>query len=312
MDTTPSHSSLTPTSHPKAIINPLMKAFLALLTALVLLLVLSWVFISTGYLHPSPNPTPPLSASPAAGKILFPTNTDTLIAGQTTTVRWTPGSGTTQIFLIDTSLESQGASVSIVDRIYNIPNSGSYSYTVPESLAAGAYKLTIGTLTSDTFQISSQTSPTTSTSQACKSENLKGSISTEGAAGNIYGTLSLKNTSSISCTIAGSETINAKFDSSVKNLKVQEVKTEGNELADTFSLKPGQTVYSQIHYPNGPQCSNGITTTNVTLTYPISPLQNVTFTPLNDPMPLGVTTCKDKSEMTTLQVWALSSKPISQ
>lgn len=85
--------------------------------------------------------------------ILFPLGGETLIAGQTYTLSWVQGGESIHIFLIDTSLKEQGASVSISDRIYNIPNTGSYTYTVPLTLPSGEYQFQIGTLESKPVHI---------------------------------------------------------------------------------------------------------------------------------------------------------------
>jgi hypothetical protein len=89
--------------------------------------------------------------------IISPTTGDVLVKGQTYTLSWTGGDpGETQIFLIDTALESAGVSVSISDRVYHIQNTGSYQYTVPKRLPDGIYKFEIGDQTSNTFQIVSR------------------------------------------------------------------------------------------------------------------------------------------------------------
>lgn len=98
--------------------------------------------------------TPTIFPSPTETHI-FPKGGETLHQGESYTLRWTPGTGTTNIFLVDTAYESAGASVSLVDRVYNIPNSGSYKYTVPKDLPNGTYKFQIGTIITNTFQISS-------------------------------------------------------------------------------------------------------------------------------------------------------------
>lgn len=89
------------------------------------------------------------------GTITYPTSADTLSAGETYTLRWTNLDSTapTQIFLIDTSLEAQGASVSVIDRVDNVPNNGSYSYVVPAVVTPGTYVFAIGTRRSDEFTI---------------------------------------------------------------------------------------------------------------------------------------------------------------
>lgn len=101
---------------------------------------------------------PPFSSNDVEeqpGTITYPTNADTLSAGETYTLRWTnlDSDTPTQIFLIDTRLEAQGASASVVDRVDNVPNTGSYEYTVPAVITPGTYVFTIGTRRSAEFTI---------------------------------------------------------------------------------------------------------------------------------------------------------------
>jgi hypothetical protein len=87
--------------------------------------------------------------------VTFPAGNETLTAGSSYTLTWlgSVGASTTQIFLIDTSLESQGESVSITDRVYNVPATGSYQYTIPSTVPGGTYVFTIGKLRSNPFSI---------------------------------------------------------------------------------------------------------------------------------------------------------------
>lgn len=89
--------------------------------------------------------------------VIFPKENSKLLKGQTYTLLWTPGSGRTDIFLVDRSLESVGVSVSIADRVYNIENSGQYQYTVPKNIPDGEYKFNIGPLSSPYFEIKTNT-----------------------------------------------------------------------------------------------------------------------------------------------------------
>lgn len=86
-------------------------------------------------------------------QISFPVGGEQLTLGKTYTLKWSGGADATDIFLIDTSLESVGASVSLVDRVYHVPNTGSYQYTIPTRLSPGTYKIEIGDSTSNPFKI---------------------------------------------------------------------------------------------------------------------------------------------------------------
>lgn len=89
--------------------------------------------------------------------ILFPTAGKKLIKGESYTFKWAGGKDSViTIFLVDSSLQSQGVSVSLSDRIYGIKNSGSYEYTVPKSLKEGTYKIQIGQASSGYFKIISR------------------------------------------------------------------------------------------------------------------------------------------------------------
>ncbi len=90
--------------------------------------------------------------------ITFPSGGETLVAGETYTLKWdSPGSigTTTAIFLVDTALLSQGASVSIIDRKYGIIDAGSFDYTIPTGVSDSTYFFVIGTTTSNQFKITS-------------------------------------------------------------------------------------------------------------------------------------------------------------
>lgn len=86
--------------------------------------------------------------------VIFPNKGDDLVVGNTYTIRWNKqGEEAIQLFLINTALLGEGASVSISDRIYNVPDSGTYEYMISEALPPGDYKFQIGTLESETFHI---------------------------------------------------------------------------------------------------------------------------------------------------------------
>lgn len=86
--------------------------------------------------------------------ITFPNGGEKLIQGQSYELTWSGGrEEITQIFLIDTSLEDRGVSVSISDRIYGIENAHRYTYTVPLNIPPGTYRFQIGSQKSQAFDI---------------------------------------------------------------------------------------------------------------------------------------------------------------
>lgn len=112
--------------------------------------------------HATKTPTPaevrptPDSSLEAADtlQIIFPKGGETLTKGQTYRFKWTGGSDSTlSIFLVDSALESKGASVSLTDRLYGIQNKGSYDYSFPQRVTAGTYKVQIGKKFSGYFRV---------------------------------------------------------------------------------------------------------------------------------------------------------------
>lgn len=100
--------------------------------------------------------TPAITSIPSPHiTVTFPKGGETLKQGQIYTLTWTPGTGKINIFLINTAFKSQGTSVSLLDRVYSIPNSGAYTYTVPKNLPDGIYQFQIDNMTTNTFYISS-------------------------------------------------------------------------------------------------------------------------------------------------------------
>lgn len=74
--------------------------------------------------------------------ILSPKAGDVWEQDKTYRIEWNGGGEIISTYLINRSLESVGASVSISDRIQNIRNEGSYEYTVPRGLR-GEHKIAI-------------------------------------------------------------------------------------------------------------------------------------------------------------------------
>lgn len=122
----------------------------------ITIVVLVIILIGLGIVLPKKNPAaqPTSVSTPQASvQIIFPTKADQLAIGQTYSLKWQGGQNPIDIFLVDDATKSVGVSVSLVDRIYHIPNTGSYDYTVPKYLKPGFYQFEIGDSTSDEFQV---------------------------------------------------------------------------------------------------------------------------------------------------------------
>lgn len=246
---------------------------------------------------------------PTQGRIIFPTASDILTPGNSYMLTWTGVQGNNvAIFLIDRSLEPQGASVSIVDRVYDVKNTGSYRYLVPTNLKAGTYKFQIGDLTGKYFNIdSSAVTGTNDLISFCELDDLQPQIMLEPAAGNIYGKLTIENISKEKCRILGENFPILDFGSQVvSNVKVIQ---HGKSEASSYLLNPGQVVYSQVHFPNGPQCSK-VKTIQVSFDYKFSPTQMLTFKNtgrVDDTMNI----CEKQDETTDVDIWNISPSPIT-
>lgn len=158
---------------------------------------------------------------------------------------------------------------------------------------------------------SSKISPTSTTGaqsdqSSCNPEQLRVTMQLEPAAGNIYGSITLTNTSQKACDIVIGQKIQANVPPTIKNLTIAYL---GSEDKETVTLTPGQSIYSQLHYPNGPQCSSGIVSTPVILTYPLANNQTLTLTDKNNSQ-VKVATCQNPVDMTTLDLWYFSTKPL--
>src|SRR6185437_16959976 len=100
----------------------------------------------------------------------------------------------------------------------------------------------------------------------CLPSDLQAEVTTDAAAGNIYGSLTIKNISNKVCQINGDHFIQPTYTAS--NISVTQQGQSGNS---TLLLSSGQTVYSRVHYPNGPQCNGTTVTGTIAFHYKISP-----------------------------------------
>lgn len=144
-------------------------------------------------------------------------------------------------------------------------------------------------------------SPTLAQTSYCTTDALDPRVSLETAAGNTYANISLKNISGKTCSIDGNNFILPT--SSAANVTITK---EGKEGPQYITLAPDQTVYSQVHYPNGPQCTSETETYAITFAYKISPSQTITFFDKDSNPDLSLTGCKSEEEKTPIQVWSIS------
>ncbi len=88
-------------------------------------------------------------------QIIFPKGEESFVAGKTYTLKWSSGPNPIDIYLVDASLKKFGTSISLVDRVYAIDNTGHYNYTFPtENIKEdGIYEFQIGNVDSGDFKI---------------------------------------------------------------------------------------------------------------------------------------------------------------
>jgi hypothetical protein len=156
-------------------------------------------------------------------------------------------------------------------------------------------------------QINQQLSRSSNKYVYCDGRDIKSTYVADGAAGSIYGTLTMTNTSNGICQIYGDSYVTAAVEAGNVNL----VRINKNSAAPIV-LQPGQSIYSQTQYQNGGQCSDGTLNSTLTLSYRISSRDTVYFQDPGGDTHQNITICKSASEPTELKVWALANDPISQ
>lgn len=150
----------------------------------------------------------------------------------------------------------------------------------------------------------------TSSQGYCDPKDLQALVILSPGAGNVYGTFTLKNMSQQSCEILGGTFITPEYDNNtVKNITITHM---GQTEKKPFILTPGTTIYSQVHYPNGPQCQSiGINTTQIKFTYKVSPTAIIEFKDPDGNMQQSIQTCKAAKDITEIQIWNMSTQPIT-
>ena len=138
----------------------------------------------------------------------------------------------------------------------------------------------------------------------CGLNDLNAFVQIEGAAGSVYGDLAIQNISAKECQIKGINFIQPVFDATNITVAMQ-----GKPSEEVITLKPKETVYSRVKYPNGPQCSGGVEEKEVSFMYRISSTETILFHAENEDTLVKVNACKAESEKTEIQVWGLASNP---
>jgi len=141
---------------------------------------------------------------------------------------------------------------------------------------------------------------------ACASSDLNAVANFGVAAGNVYGNLAITNKTGNNCTINGDGFVQANYDTS-KNGNIGIVNL-GLPSAETYTLKSGQSVYTRVHMPNGPQCSTGIHYVPVTFSYNISDSNNITFTDSQGKQEFSITACDSPTDLTQIDITNLSNQ----
>lgn len=116
---------------------------------LILIAVVAYLFVCSFSQNPSIGKNKPI-------QFIFPKGGETLVKGNTYTIRYQGGSQAISIYLVSQVIEPNKITASIKDRIYDIKNTGSYTYQVPQKLDNGAYRLIIGDDMSSDFLVTSR------------------------------------------------------------------------------------------------------------------------------------------------------------
>ncbi len=131
-----------------------MKRYLPLIIVSVIVFGLAYIIYT--FNQPKNNTPIQVPVDDIKNTVIFPVQGDILVKGFPYHLEWEiidAPKESIAIFLIDASLEQQGESVSISDRVYDIPNIGTYDYSIPTNLPEGTYKLRIGKMDSGYFRV---------------------------------------------------------------------------------------------------------------------------------------------------------------
>jgi len=135
----------------------------------------------------------------------------------------------------------------------------------------------------------------------CSKKDLQETVNLEGAAGSIYANFEIKNISKDKCSIAGENTVQLKYDSTINNIKVNSDVNTSNKV---FSLDPGASISATARIPNGPQCSGEIAQTKVNFIYTANK-QVLTFSDLAGNQQFVINSCLSDKEITQITLSSL-------
>ena len=170
---------------------------------------------------------------------------------------------------------------------------GIYVYRTPRS------QLSVTPLLTPVPEVTASSGPAN-----CTKDQLYGSMSSEGAAGSIYVDIKITNISKSSCNLTLGNNISPQIESDNITSKYQTTSSGNVE----FSLGSNESVYSRLHFPNGPQCSSGINPQNISFVYDPKGV-NLQLKTDDNKNYLTIQACQG-SENTQIDIWPVSSLPI--
>lgn len=149
--------------------------------------------------------------------------------------------------------------------------------------------------------------PSDTQTSFCTPSQLQAAAQPDVAAGNVYVTLTIQNTSQTTCQIIGNNSLSVGYPNSVTNFQIAHM---GQASTPVFTLQPNQTIYSLIHFPNGPQCSSEATGVDAMVSYDISQSDSVSFVPTSGPT-ISIPSCGNPSEITTIDLYPFSTSQVT-
>lgn len=138
----------------------------------------------------------------------------------------------------------------------------------------------------------------------CAPADLEATMRFEGAAGNVFGTFQISNSSSKTCRINGRGFIEPVYNVA-GNGNLGFIQT-GLPSVQYYDLAPGQSIFARYHAPNGPQCSTGIRQVAMSFNYPISTSEKVGFRDSQGSQQTTVANCDLQTEMTQVTITNMS------